>query len=567
MRDNLQGLNDAGWVADLPDTIVRRWARPDVASQSRFATARSRGFGSWALGALLGASLCLAAIGCGGATEEVTYRHVLLISMDTTRADHLGLYGNREVKTPAIDALGAEGVVFEQCMSAAATTLASHTSLLTGTYPLVHGVTRNGFFVNDDNVLLPETLRDAGFYCAGVLGSSALTHRSGLDQGFDHYDDTFELSAAAGGRDQDQRSAADVSELLLAHVDEALGLQDEDEGFPERLFLFAHYFDPHAPYDPGPELAQRYGVAPTVGDFDDIESAVKAQQSRILRGPGSEALPTELREMPLGQQSVIQHGLNEPLVRRAAGVPTSDGRTLAKLYAGEVTKTDDAIGSLLAGLAARGLLDETLVILTADHGETFWEHGNFWNHGLWVSETDVHVPLIVRFPDGRGRGKRVKAPVSGVDVMPTLLEALGLVGASAGVGTAPSHGRSVLGAIDGAPLPSRAIFAEATQPGPSLESSPDGGSLPWGNARKPQAVRLGDWKLVDADYLGLQQLFHLGQDPGERRDLMAAGALSQDAQAALSDLRLALKRWRASADPKPSSFDRSMIDTLRGMGY
>jgi arylsulfatase len=480
---------------------------------------------------------------------------VLLISLDTTRADHLGAYGNTEVKTPALDALAAEGTVFTACMAPAATTLASHTSLLTGTYPLSHGVRRNGYFVGQDNVLLAERLRDAGFYCAAVLGSSALTAKSELNQGFDHFDDDFSLEVESGGRDQDQRTSAEVSQAVLDHVDSVLGRQGTEEEFPDQMFLLAHYFDPHAPYAPSPSLAQRYGASLGVGDFDDIESAVVAQQRRVL-GEGAD---------DLGQQAVIQRGLSEALVRNAPGVATRTGRDLAKLYAGEVTATDDAIGTLLAGLASRGILDNTLVIVTADHGETFWEHGNFWNHGLWVSQTDVHVPLIMRFPGGRGAGRRVDAPVSGVDVMPTLLAALGLDPAAAA--ETPARGRSLLPAIDGRPLVDRAVFSEATQPGPSLEKGTADGPLPWGNARKPQAVRLGDWKLVDAPYLGIQQLFHLGQDPGERHDYLAAGALAPDARAAFDDLKLALQRWRAAAAPKASTYDDSQTDVLRSMGY
>ena len=497
---------------------------------------------------------------------EATYPHVLFITLDTTRADHIGAYGNQEVKTPALDALAAEATVFTQCMAAAATTLASHTSLLTGTYPLSHGVRRNGYFVGDDNVLLAELLREAGFYCAAFIGSSALTHKSDLGQGFDLYDDDFSLKAETGGRDQDQRTAAQVSQALLDHVDAVLERQASEADFPERLFLLAHYFDPHAPYAPSASLAQRYGASRKVGDFDDIESAVVAQQRRVL---GESAVS-------LGQQSVIGRGLSEALVQKAPGVPTKVGRDLAKLYAGEITATDDAIGSLLAGLAARGILEDTIVVVTADHGETFWEHGNFWNHGLWVSETDVHVPLIVRFPDGRGAGRRVGAPVSGVDVVPTLLDALGLSDSASGLagGAAeyevkgdPSRGRSLLRALDGQALSDRVVFSEATQPGPSVEMSETEIPLPWGNARKPQAARLGDWKLIDAPYLGLKQLFHLGQDPGERTDLLQAGPLTPAARAAFDDLELALSRWRASAKPKASAYDSSQTDDLKGLGY
>lgn len=538
---------------------------PRLSGRRRFSAALGRGRACAVTGPLsLNATVCAALLclvsgvfsACGSdSAGDAPYPHVLLISLDTTRADHLGAYGNDEVKTPALDALAAEGTVFTACMAPAATTLASHTSLLTGTYPLSHGVRRNGYFVGQDNVLLAERLRDAGFYCAAVLGSSALTAKSELGQGFDHYDDQFSLQVESGGRDQDQRTSAEVSQALLDHVDSVLERQGAEDDFPEQMFLLAHYFDPHAPYAPSRSLAQRYGASFEVGDFDDIESAVVAQQRRVFGESADE----------LGQQAVIQRGLSEALVRKAPGVATRIGRDLAKLYAGEITETDDAIGSLLAGLASRGILDDTLVIVTADHGETFWEHGNFWNHGLWVSQTDVHVPLIMRFPGGRGAGRRVEAPVSGVDVMPTVLAALGLGPGSEA--ETPARGRSLLPAIDGRPLADRVVFSEATQPGPSLEKGAQGAPLRWGNARKPQAARLLDWKLVDAPYLGIQQLFHLGHDPGERHDLLAAGPLSPDAQAAFDDLQLALQRWRAAAKPKASTYDDSQTDVLRSMGY
>ncbi len=546
-----QSIESAPGKAQGLSLNATRWHGPTAARDSS-------GFGPrwWAL-----ASLCLVFVACGsGSPSPPPYPHVLLITLDTTRADHLGVYGNAEVKTPALDALAAEGTIFTRCMAAAATTLASHTSLLTGTYPLSHGVRRNGYFVGEDNLLLAEVLRDAGFYCAAFLGSSALTSKSDLNQGFDVYDDQFSLQVEAGGRDQDQRTAAEVSKALLDHVDGVLRLQEEQGDFPERLFLLAHYFDPHAPYAPSASMAERYGASLGVGDFDDIESAVVVQQRRVL-GEGEPG-------QSWGQQAVIRDGLSEALARKVPGVPTQRGRELAKLYAGEITATDDAIGTLLAGLAARGLLDDMIVIVTADHGETFWEHGNFWNHGLWVSETDIHVPLIVRFPDGRGGGKRVDEPVSGVDVMPTILSALGLaVPTAASTQDNPARGRSLLPAIDGQALPRRVVFSEATQPGPSLETRTAEGAPAWGNARKPQAARLGDWKLVEAPYLDLKQLFHLGRDPGERHDLLQAGPLEPAARAALGDLELAFERWRAAAQPKSSAYDVSQTDVLRSMGY
>jgi len=478
--------------------------------------------------ALLGLA---ASCGEGGASRP---RNVLLITMDTTRADHLGAYGQVRFETPALDALASEGVVFEQCSSAAATTLSSHASLMTGAYPLRHGVVRNGFSVHPSNRTLAEALSDAGFRCAAFVASSALVSATGMNQGFGVYDERLDLPASPGGNDQAQRRAGSVTDAVLAHVDE-----QEAAGAEGGLFLFAHYFDPHAPYGaPG---------SGDVGGFGDIESAVGAQQQRVLgEGPG--------------QQAVIGGGLPAALAGPTGAVPSPADERLAALYGAEVEYMDAEIGRLLAGLASRGVLEETLVVITADHGETFWEQGNFWNHGLWVGETDVHVPLIVRGP-GAARGARVSTPVSGVDVAPTILDAVGL---APGPGDDPGRGRSLLPALSGAEIPRRAVFSEATQPGPRLEGAE---GLPWAGAAKPQAVRLGPWKLVKAPYLGVRQLFDLASDPGERRDLLADPVLTPTSRDALEDLERAHAVWVGAAAPRPSAYDPDQAEALRSLGY
>lgn len=473
------------------------------------------------------------ATACGGDRAEEP-RHVLLITLDTTRADHLGAYGATRFETPALDALASQGVVFERCSSAAATTLSSHTSLMTGAYPLRHGVVRNGFSVDGSNRMLAEALSAAGFECAAFVASSALVSATGMDQGFDVYDERLDLPASPGGNDQAQRVAGSVTSAVLEHLDRA-----ESQRSGARQFLFAHYFDPHAPYGaPGSN---------DVADFDDIEAAVSAQQQRVVG-------------TALGQQGVIGAGLPAPLAGPVDTTPSPRDQRLAALYGREVQYLDAEIGRLLAGLSARGLLEETLVVVTADHGETFWEQGNFWNHGLWVGESDVRVPLIVRGP-GAGAGVRVSTPVSGVDVAPTILEAVGL---APGPGDDPGRGRSLSSALRGEPLPVRAVFSEATQPGPLLEQGP---GLAWAGEAKPQAVRLGDWKLIKAPYLGVRRLFDLGSDPGERRDLLAEPSLDPAARAALDELERAHARWVGAAAPRPSAFDPAQAAALRGLGY
>jgi len=496
------------------------------------------------------AALLVAA--CGGAAAPAEGpRHVVLISLDTTRADHLGCYGNREVRTPALDALSREAVLFEDCTSAAATTLASHTSMMTGLVPRRHGVPRNGFVVDEGNELLAERLSAAGFHTAAFIGSAALVGRTGLSDGFAHYDESFDVAAGEGGADQSQRAADAVTAAALAHVDDVLGRDGADDA---RLFLFAHYFDPHAPYAPPASEVARYRPGLEEGGFAAIEAAVRQQQERAIG-------------RALGQSRVINEGLSEGLLRGASGAPTEVGRALAKLYAGEVTALDRGVGALLAGLARRGLLDDALVVVTADHGETFWEHGNAWNHGLWVSQTDVHVPLIVRLPGARRAGARVEAPVSGVDVAPTIVDLLGLDPLAPDEPDV-ARGVSLAPAIDGAGVARRPIFAVATQPGGRVEAEAVAlGPGAWRGARKPIAVRSGPWKLVDAPYLDLQMLFHLDRDPGEQQDLIAAGALDAEAAGALTALRADLARLRESTAPRPSEFDATQAKALLGLGY
>jgi hypothetical protein len=248
-------------------------------------------------------------------------RHVLLISLDTTRADHLGSYGAARARTPALDALAAEGVRFADCTAAAPTTLASHTSLMTGNYPRTHGVPRNGFVLDGANHTLAEALGGLGFWCAAFLGSFALDRRFSFDQGFDHYDQEFDIEVGAGGGDQDQRSAARVTDAVLAHVDVVRARSGfERDG---RLFLFAHYFDPHAPYMPP-------GHAPPGGTQPRIAAAVEAQQLAALRAVRGDAPAGEPIRAP-GVASVVAHGLTRELASAPPATPSAEDLALRAL--------------------------------------------------------------------------------------------------------------------------------------------------------------------------------------------------------------------------------------------
>ncbi len=496
--------------------------------------------------ALLAAVACatlLASCGDASSDPEPRYRHVVLITLDTFRADHLGCYGNETVETPRIDALAAESTVFLAATSPAPTTLAAHTSIMTGLSPRSHGVVRNGFMVNPENHMLAEILGRAGFLCGAVLGSFALDADFDFDQGFHAFDADFDLLLDGDHFDQNQRRAEQVTDAALAFVDAA------DDG--ERLFLFAHYFDAHAPYDPPAPWNAKYAEEgwSTAATQDDLEKAVRVHQRTVL-GPG---------QAP-GQRQVFQFGLSTELLTQMSGEPLGADLELAALYAGEVSYLDHHVGRLLDGLKERDILDDAIVVITGDHGETFWEHGDVWNHGLWLYDTTVHVPLIVHLPDGRGAGREVREPVSTVDVVPTLAELLGLELPE------PVDGHDLTAALvleDALPDPNP-VFSEATQP-VSLPVAAGG----WPLDALPKSVRAGPWKYVWAPYLNHEELFHVVRDPGERTNLLRAA--TPQAIARRNELRAELESWLRARTPRASSFNRAkareVADRLNALGY
>ena len=449
--------------------------------------------------------------GCAGGADPPRARHVVVTSLDTTRAAHFGFLGNTQIATPQMDALAEESIVFTDFMTVAPTTLASHPSLFTGTYPHHHGTPRNGFMVNPENEMLPEILQAEGFHTAGFAGSFALDRRFDFAQGFDHYDQEFDLLTDQAGVDQNQRSATHVTDAVLAYLDQT--------GVPDRLFLFAHYFDPHRPYDAPSQFVERYDPEP-VGDLPTIEDL----KQRGRYPPDEKARHAE------------RH------IRR---------------YAAEISYMDAELGRLFDGLRERDILDNALLIVTSDHGETFLEHREQFDHGAEVYQTTIHAVGLIRLPDAQLGGTRVDQPASNIDLLPTTLQWLGL--------TIPEgvDGASIdLGAPDA--LSRRRQFGQATKPAGEVEAGQR-----WANMRKARFVRQGPFKFIQVPHRNIEALYHLAADPGERNDLLRDP--TAQARALADELRQALESWAASAAPLPSTFERPQrnetIIRLRSLGY
>jgi choline-sulfatase len=421
--------------------------------------ARGRGGRGWARAILVCAAAAGVAPGCSRAPARPD---ILLITIDTLRADHASAYGYDRPTTPRLEALARRGVLFETVYAPMATTAPSHATLFTGLLPLWHGMLKNGQVLAPGPRMLARALQDAGYRTGAIVSSFALDRRFGLDAGFESYDDRFsgrgQTMPAVTWEGQrvdtpfDRRAdetRAGAVEWLRAH------------GYLERprprgqapFFLWVHFFDPHNPYDP--PAAHRDQFPP--------------------RGPS-------------------------PLEREIAA------------YDGEIHFTDAQLGALLDALGAVGALDRTLTVVTADHGEGLMQHGHM-QHGLQIYEEAVRVPLVVRWPAGLAGPRRVPGPVQLADVAPTLAELAGLSWPQIS-----GQGRSLVPAMQGtaSPDPRREVFLQRRRYDERLVA---------GKVVKGQKYALvaGRWKYIEGRAEGTFELYDLLADPGERNNLLPSG--------------------------------------------
>jgi choline-sulfatase len=389
--------------------------------------------------------------------------NVLLITIDTLRWDHLGCYGSHDSATPVLDGLAARGARFETAVVHVPLTAPSHASILTGLTPLGHGVRDNGAFTLPPNLgSLPMVFKRAGYDTAAFVSGFPLDRRFGFANGFDIYDDRLPRGAGRSTAQTERRADATTTVVL-----DWLGQRTSAATW----FLWVHYFDPHAPYEPPAELRARFASTP---------------------------------------------------------------------YDGEIAFVDKEIGRLFDRLQERGALAHTIVLMTADHGESLGDHGED-THGVFVYDATVRVPWILAGP-GIPKGIVPKTVARGVDAMPTLIDLAGIAVPSA------LDGRSLKPALDGRVMSDEPAY---------LESLLSQRHLGWAPI---QGLRDARWKFIQVPR---PELYDLQEDSAEAHNRAAADVDRAAAMARHLQAQLGTTRPPAAARAQ----DRETGERLRALGY
>lgn len=415
--------------------------------------------------------------------------NVLLYLIDTLRADRVGAYGSPHGLTPRIDALARQGTVFERTTAASSWTRPATATIFSGLAPQVHGATRLDRRLPKTVRTLAEVLQEAGYRTGGFSANAHVTAATGFDQGFDRFEFLPEVVSA---------------DLLAAR---ARAWLDESAAPPAGgktaapYFLYLHAIDPHAPYEPPEDLRRRFAPrAPAgAGRLPAIQEAYRALDRKR---PDARAMLAEL----------------------------------SALYDADVASVDRSFGTLLDELDRRGDLAQTLVVVISDHGEEFGEHGGL-GHGRTLYSEVLDVPWIVRLP-GQTTGRRVATPAAHLDVMPTILAALGL---SAGAG---------LRGVD--------RLALETREGPRFSHLDYEG-------RQGGSVELGNWHLIEPwsrKFSRAGKLFDLAADREEVRDLAAENPVRAGYLRSLLRAEHLAERRRFAASAPLGAEERKALEAL-----
>jgi choline-sulfatase len=412
--------------------------------------------------------------------------NVIVYLVDTLRKDHLGCYGYSKPVSPHVDAFAREATLFRNAVAQSSWTRPSVVSILTGLLPRTHGVHGRRDALSQEAVTLAEVLRGAGYRTAAIVTNGNVDRSFGLGQGFESY------RLLQHGRDTAENVTARAAEWLE-------GVQGQP------FFLFLHTIEPHTPYQPPAVFRQRF--APSVAE--DLGKV------RTLKALNAGTLPVTPERL----------------------------QGLLALYDAEIAANDAGFGGLVDLLRERGLWEETVVVFLSDHGEEFHDHGG-WEHGRTLHTEMLDVPLLIRLP-GVGKGQVVDRLAQHVDVVPTLLDALGLPVQAA------VEGRSLLPAITGA----------------GEKASEEEAALSWLDVDgfRSASASTPAWRFIeDRAPRADRSLFARQDDPAETRDLVRERAVRAGY---LRSLLRAAESGGARLRAGEGTVDDELRERLRALGY
>ncbi len=393
--------------------------------------------------------------------------NVVFITIDTLRADHLGCYGYKQIKTPNIDALAAESFRFERAFTPVPVTLPSHTAIFTGTYPTYSGMHDfSGNKLSPNQTTLATVLKQNGYVTGAVLGSAVLDSRFGLNQGFDFYYDHFDFNRLQESNlEEMERPGNVVTDVALDW------LSKNTQG---KFFLWMHLYDPHYPYRPPAPYSEQYKD---------------------------------------------------------------------RLYDGEIAFADAQVGRLIAFLKSKHLYENTLIVLTGDHGESLGEHGEK-THGFFIYNATLHVPVLIHLPGGTS-AKALPDLVNLADLTPTVLNELKL--------EIPKdvQGRSLAALLDTKKEEAASLYAETFLPRLHFN---------WSELR---SVETDKYHYIEAPK---PELYDVSADPGETHNLFAdKKAVAQELKARLNGL---VRQYSADQEmAEKTGLDPAMMERLKSLGY
>jgi arylsulfatase A-like enzyme len=432
--------------------------------------------------------------------------NIVIIIMDTARQDHVSCYGHGRRTTPNLDELARESTVFREAYSVSSWTAPSHASLFTGLYPVAHGCTQENWTLREDVVTLAEALKLVGYQTHGITENPTISASAGFGQGFDSYREIWRPADYG-----DENPAYHLLQGVLAKLDRETP-----------FFLFVNFIEPHAPYNSSRQFIGTY--------VEDPES-----------GPNG------------------NHGKDFYIGRVTR--TDEDFRHMKALYDAEILYTDHQIGRIVRQLKAEGMWDETIFIVTSDHGENIGDHGHM-EHYFSLHETTVRIPLMIHYPDLFAPGAEDTQPTQLTDLFPTLMNHLGLD---------PGEAQGI-DLLDPTARTNRPLLCEFYWPAQALHAYGEDWDEPALNRwkRHLRAVIYGGDKLIWASD-GDHELYDLAEDPEELHNLIAAPEAADKTEALTVLMNSLIARYGtdSTVDLKPGGpeLDEETLEALRALGY